>query len=72
MSLTVYKKMPPTLFDTLENQGGWHEETQPILFRVGSRELRTSPVFASYWRLAYERQEMFFRRLLRQPAPWTP
>lgn len=28
-------------------------------------------VFATYWRFAAERQEMFFRRVERQPAPWT-
>lgn len=71
MSLTSFKKPPPTLFDSLERPASRQEEIQLAVFCVGSRELRTSPVFASYWQLAYERQEMFFRRLRRQPAPWT-
>lgn len=32
---------------------------------------RTTPVFDSYWRLAAERQEIFFKRLEGRPAPWT-
>ena len=28
-------------------------------------------VFDAYWRLAAERQEIFFRRMLGKPAPWT-
>ena len=32
---------------------------------------RTTPVFDSYWRLAYERQEIFFQRLAGAPPPWT-
>lgn len=32
---------------------------------------RTTPVFDSYWRLAAERQEIFFRRLNGVPPPWT-
>lgn len=32
---------------------------------------RTTPVFDSYWRLAAERQEIFFRRLSGAPPPWT-
>lgn len=40
-------------------------------FQVGSHKLLTTPVFESYWHLAYERQEIFFRRLQGQVAPWT-
>jgi hypothetical protein len=43
----------------------------PSTLRVGAHALPTSPVFASYWRLAYERQEILFRRLRGEPAPWT-
>ena len=32
---------------------------------------RTSPVFDIYWYFAAERQAIFFRKLLEQPAPWT-
>lgn len=40
-------------------------------FQVGGRVLKTTPVFDSYWFLAFERQEIFFRRLHGQQAPWT-
>ncbi len=40
-------------------------------WRVGSRRLRTTPVFDTYWRFAAERQEVFFRRSAGAPAPWT-
>jgi hypothetical protein len=33
--------------------------------------LSTTPVFDSYWHFAYERQEVFFRRLVGKPPPWT-
>lgn len=39
--------------------------------RVGSRRLRTTVAFDSYWRLAAERQRMFFRRVAGEPGPWT-
>ena len=42
------------------------------LFRISSRvALSTTPVFETYWRFAYERQEIFFRRLSGVPPPWT-
>src|SRR5690348_17308365 len=28
-------------------------------------------VYDTYWRFAFERQEVFFRRMHRQPPPWT-
>jgi hypothetical protein len=33
--------------------------------------LRPTPVYDSYWRLAAERQAIFFRRLEGSPPPWT-
>jgi thymidylate kinase len=33
--------------------------------------LKPSVVYDTYWRFAAERQEVFFRRLSAQPAPWT-
>jgi NTP pyrophosphatase (non-canonical NTP hydrolase) len=33
--------------------------------------LKPTAVYNSYWRFAVERQRVFFRRLERQPAPWT-
>ncbi len=39
--------------------------------RIGSRRLLTTVAFASYWRLAAERQRMFFQRVAGEPGPWT-
>ncbi len=39
--------------------------------RVGSYRLRTTVAFDSYWRLAAERQRMFYRRVAGEPGPWT-
>jgi hypothetical protein len=38
---------------------------------VGRRTLTTTPAFGSYWRLAAERQRIFFRRLRNESPPWT-
>lgn len=35
------------------------------------RRLRPTRVFATYWRYACQRQEIFYRRLLHQTPPWT-
>lgn len=41
-------------------------------FRISRRiVLSTTPVFETYWRFAYERQEIFFRRLSGAQPPWT-
>jgi hypothetical protein len=42
---------------------------KPLL--VNNRRLTTTPVYESYWFLAYERQEMLFKRLQGARAPWT-
>lgn len=42
---------------------------QPIWY--SRRRLRPTPVFATYWRYACQRQEIFYRRLLGQGPPWT-
>lgn len=33
--------------------------------------LWTTPVYETYWQFAYERQEIFYRRLADAPQPWT-
>lgn len=33
--------------------------------------MTVSPVYDTYWRFAFERQNVFFRRLANAPAPWT-
>src|SRR5436309_1791251 len=33
--------------------------------------LRPTSIYDTYWRFAAERQQIFFRRLERRPAPWT-
>jgi hypothetical protein len=41
-------------------------------FRISPRlVLSTTAVFDTYWRFAYERQEIFHRRLVGDPPPWT-
>jgi hypothetical protein len=41
-------------------------------FRLSSgRVLPTTPVFDIYWRFAFERQEMFYRRVEGAQPPWT-
>lgn len=39
--------------------------------QVGAQRLRTTVAFESYWRLAAERQRIFFRRVAGEPGPWT-
>ncbi len=34
-----------------------------IVVQIGTRQLRTTPVFDAYWEFAAERQRIFFRRL---------
>lgn len=52
-------------------------DAEPPAFRasrhllVGNRRLTTTPVYDSYWFLAYERQEMLFKRFHGTQAPWT-
>ena len=41
------------------------------LHQVGQRRIIATPVLASYWRLACERQQVYFRRLEGRRAPWT-
>lgn len=36
-----------------------------------SKVLRTTAVFDTYWRFAFERQQVFFKRVLGLPPPWT-
>ena len=38
---------------------------------VAGRTLHPTPAFNSYWRLAAERQQIFFRRLRGETPPWT-
>ena len=38
---------------------------------VAGRSLQATPAFASYWRVAAERQRIFFRRAGGEPPPWT-
>lgn len=38
---------------------------------VAGRTLRPTPAFGSYWALAAERQQIFFRRLRGEAPPWT-
>ncbi len=41
------------------------------MIRLAGRRVRVTEVFWSYWRLAAERQAMFFRKASGEPGPWT-
>lgn len=38
---------------------------------ISRAQIRTSPVFDTYWLFAAKRQQIFMRRVMNQPAPWT-
>lgn len=44
-------------------------EDHPPLFLASG--IKTTAVFRSYWRLAAEREKIFFKRLQGEPGPWT-
>ena len=41
------------------------------VIKLGGRRVRVTEVFWSYWRLAAERQAIFFRRVSGEAGPWT-
>lgn len=43
----------------------------PREFRAGSRTIRVSECFDTYWRFAAERQRVFHARAAGEPPPWT-
>ena len=47
---------------------GW---AGPREFRVGTRTVRVSECFDTYWRFAAERQRIFHHRAAGKPHPWT-
>jgi hypothetical protein len=49
----------------------WLEHAHLVEHKVGARRLVSSPVLASYWTLACERQRVYFSRLTGNPPPWT-
>ena len=61
----------PTVTEPVQFQHATAAYVRNSSFRVGSSRLLTTPVFDSYWHLAHERQEIFFRRLQGHLAPWT-
>lgn len=46
-------------------------EDVPMLHIPRFGELKTTKVFDTYWYFAHERQQVFFRRIDREPPPWT-
>lgn len=46
-------------------------EGSAMRIAVGRRVLRATEAFGSYWRLAAERQRIFYRRLHHEQPPWT-
>lgn len=72
MNMLSQHELQYALFNPQEYTAVPGPEACPLpSLQVGAHVLPTSPVFTSYWRLAYERQEIFFRRLRGEPAPWT-
>ena len=47
-----------------------HERVRSVRL-PGGRQLVVTPVFDTYWRFATQRQEIFMRRVLGEPEPWT-
>jgi thymidylate kinase len=43
----------------------------PTFTIIQNNELKPTKVFDTYWRFAFERQEIFFRRLEGRPPPWS-
>ncbi|MYG94692.1 MAG: hypothetical protein F4138_06890 [Acidimicrobiia bacterium] len=41
------------------------------MVKLGGRQVHVTEVFWSYWRLAAERQAIFFRRVSEEAGPWT-
>lgn len=41
------------------------------MVRIGSHSVTASEVLTSYWRLAAERQRVYYARLAGRPGPWT-
>jgi alpha-glutamyl/putrescinyl thymine pyrophosphorylase clade 1 len=67
---------PKPSLQALSYQSALFDEEPPLFqtpkqLLVGDRRLTTTPVYDSYWFLAYERQEMMFKRLHGIRAPWT-
>lgn len=52
-----------------EGQGGGQSSGRSSLSHLAP--LKLTEVYDSYWRFAVERQNVFFRRLANEPAPWT-
>ena len=48
-----------------------HSTKSSQLAPVTRTRLRVTPVFDTYWRFAFERQEIYFRRLAGTTSPWT-
>jgi hypothetical protein len=76
MSSATYKATQSQLFDSYGSSSSKivsvdSEFLGSGTLKVGNQLLKTTPVFDSYWFLAFERQEIFFRRLRGQQAPWT-
>src|SRR5687768_2751061 len=56
--------------DTSIGKRASKQDMTPLVL-VRRRSPTTTVVFDTYWRFAAERQEILFRRVRGQPAPWT-
>ncbi|MBX3458578.1 MAG: hypothetical protein KF696_01285 [Planctomycetes bacterium] len=68
--------MVETTVASRHNQRGGSGDVSPASGTTRAHDkliaaLRPTIVYDTYWRFAYERQEIFFRRLARSEGPWT-
>ncbi|KZY56319.1 hypothetical protein A3736_08590 [Erythrobacter sp. HI0063] len=61
-------KIPAAIQQTLDVVS---ERKAPIIVSSHLAPAKTTAVYDSYWRFAAERQRIFYRRALGEPAPWT-
>jgi hypothetical protein len=62
---------PPPLGSQLRMKFDEPERSAVPAIRSRARLPRSTAVFESFWRFAYERQEIFFKRLVGIAPPWT-
>lgn len=64
-------KIPAAIQETLDVGDAENERKAPIVLSTHLAPAKTTAVYDSYWRFASERQHIFYRRALGEPAPWT-
>ncbi len=65
------RKIPAAKPETLEFDYSAAAPSKPGVVSRHLAPAKTTEVYDSYWRFAVERQQIFYRRALGQPWPWT-